>query len=172
MRNKFNKLEKAIETGDLNMVRYFLDRGYDLPDQTFCFLSLLQSDTVSIDQKNAICKLFLKCSRKNIPVNEIVFTACILGYEDIIDYWKLQKEEDEYLILDLDIRLPKYPIVDQNYMYYDTFSILSEKECMSALQRILDCVDPKEKPEFCLHEAFGAALYQPDVVKFIFTHLV
>ena len=173
MRNKYNKLEEAIATGDLNTVRYFWDRGYDLPGQTFCFLSLLKSDTVSIDQKNAICKLFLQGGRNNIPVNEIVFTACVLGYEDIIDYWKLRKEEDEYLILDLDIRLAKgYPIVHQNHMYYDTFSKLSEKECIGALQRILDCVDPKEKQEFCLDEAFGAALYQPDLVKFIFAHFI
>ena len=173
MRNRYTKFEKAIEMGDVNKVRYLLDCGYDLPEQTFSFLSLLQSDTVSIDQKISVCKLFLRGGRRNIPTNEIVFTACVLGYEDIIDTWKFRKEEDEFLILDLNHKLPNgYIAAYHNHQYYDTFSRLSEEECINALHRILDCVDPKKKQEFLLHEADGIALYQPNVIKFIFDHFI
>ena len=171
--NATEMLEKSVEKGCVEVVSALLDHGVDYTEHSDCFLNLLESDNITEDKKIAVCKLCISKRTPNLPFSEIGFTACVLGYDEIVDFLKTNKRTNEFINLNNNYQIFEknyYYWRNQNYRYYGSFSKLSETECIKSLQRLKDLTDPNERQEFFLCDAYVEVLFIPEVVKFIYNN--
>lgn len=159
--NGSEMLEKTVKQGNFEKTRSLINSGIDFPAGTSCFFDLLESKTISPETKRDICSFCVSNRTQNTPVHEIVFLACVYGYDEIISTWRSNKNENEFLRLDFG-----YP----NWRYYGAFGSLSESECLNTLRLLYEFSDPGEKTILPLENMKGPGFFHLKPIKFVLEH--